>query len=157
MTFGLAMSAAQGSWAAVKNLVALQVWEYLLKNGWSWYQSCRRPVRRDNQIRSQIDCERAFAQPQNNRPADKTKYSDRMDAVIDYVTTLPSMKSLLSIAKHDYLPHEFEAVCLAPDVYFELKSLKHTEGQLEFISFRLFSYENEVQHLQKFIDTCNVD
>ena len=49
------------------------------------------------------------------------------------------MKSLLSIAKHDYLPHEFESVCLAPDVWFELKSLRHNEGQLEAISFRLFS------------------
>jgi hypothetical protein len=80
-----------------------------------------------------------------------------MDAVVHHVTTLPAMKSLLSVTHHDYLPNEFEPVCLDQDVFFELIDLKVQDGQLEIVKFRLFCHDHDVQHLQSFIDNCNVD
>jgi hypothetical protein len=35
--------------------------------------------------------------------------------------------------------------------------MKHSEGQLESIKFKLFSYEHEIQYIQAFIDRCNQD
>jgi hypothetical protein len=80
-----------------------------------------------------------------------------MDAVVQYVTTLPAMKSLLAVSQHDYLPNEFEPVCLETDVFFELNDVKVSDGQLEMIKFKLYCYDHDVQHLQAFVDTCNVD
>lgn len=169
MTFGLAMSAAQGSWSSVKNLVALQLYDQLVKVAIPWgtwvFQQCRRRKQPEGlrevstTPRATIECERTFKATANTagRAPSATPYSSRMDAVIHYVTTLPAMKSLLSIGQHDYLPHEFEPVELAPDVYFQLREMTHQEGQLDFISFKLFCYEHDVQHLQAYIDTCNSD
>jgi hypothetical protein len=168
MVFGLGMAAAQGSAAAVKNLIALQLWDQCVKHAIPWatwaVQRCRRPPRGTTTVvhttpRAMIECERTFKATANTngRPPSSTTYSSRMDAVIHYVTTLPAMKTLLSIGQHDYLPHEFEPVSLAPDVYFQLKEMTHQEGALDFISFKLFCYEHDVQHLQAYIDTCNTD
>jgi hypothetical protein len=71
------------------------------------------------------------------------------------VTTLPAMKSLLSVTHHDYLPHEYDAVVLEPDVYFQLNELKVVDGHLDTIKFVLFCFEHDVQHLQEFVDNCN--
>ena len=108
--------------------------------------------------RASITCERGSQTQQNaNRPVVQTTYSNRMDAVVCFVTTLPAMKSLLSVTNHDYLPNEFEPVCLDNDVYFELIDLKITDGAPEIIKFRLYCYEHDVQHLQTFVDNCNTD
>jgi hypothetical protein len=108
--------------------------------------------------RATITCERGSPPQQNtNRPIQATMYSSRMDAVVFFVTTLPAMKSLLGVTNHDYLPNEFEPVCLDNDVYFELIDLKITDGAPEIIKFRLYCYEHDVQHLQAFVDNCNTD
>ena len=108
--------------------------------------------------RATITCERGSPTQQNaSRPAPSTMYSNRMDAVVFFVTTLPAMKSLLGVTNHDYLPNEFEPVCLDNDVYFELIDLKITDGAPEIIKFRLYCYEHDVQHLQAFVDNCNTD
>jgi DNA polymerase III delta prime subunit len=80
-----------------------------------------------------------------------------MDAVVQYVTTLPAMKSLLSVTQHDYLPNEYDHVCLEDDVFFQLGTLKTADGQVELIEFKLFCYDHDVQHLRTFIDTCTAD
>jgi hypothetical protein len=67
------------------------------------------------------------------------------------------MKSLLAVTHHDYLPNEFEPILLDVDVYFELQDLKTHDGSLDIIKFRLLSYEHDVQHLQSFVETCNLD
>jgi hypothetical protein len=108
--------------------------------------------------RASITCERGSqVQPNANRTVPTTVYSSRMDAVVFFVTTLPAMKSLLGVTNHDYLPNEFEPVCLDNDVYFELIDLKVTDGAPEVIKFKLYCYEHDVQHLQTFVDTCNAD
>ena len=163
MMFGLGMSASSGAWGPLKNLIAFSMFDHLTKvvGGW-WplvYQTCsRRKMGAPSSVRTphaSIECERSFVTLAPNRQP--SQFSIRMDAVVHYVTTLPAMKTLLSIPQHDYLPYEFDLVPLGPDIYFLLKDLKHHDGTLESIRFLLICYEHDVQHLQVFIDTCNVD
>jgi len=116
------------------NMLALNGFELAVKTfpTWSVWTStfcCRR--RKSGSVaevpnstlktpRASITCERGNqAQTSNNRQTTpSTVYSNRMDAVVCFVTTLPAMKSLLSVMNHDYLPNEFEPVCLDNDVYF---------------------------------------
>jgi hypothetical protein len=109
--------------------------------------------------RASIVCERGMPSTAQNprQTTTQTPYQSRMDAVIHFATTLPAMKSLLSVTHHDYLPNEFDPVELDIDVYFELQDLKIHDGQLEIVKFKLFCYEHDVQHLQSFIDNCNLD
>jgi len=153
------------------NLLALQGFEIAVKTfpTWSsWAQSfcCRRnrpttaaPMSALRTPRASIQCERGIgtASQSGNRAPTNSVYSSRMDAVIHYVTTLPAMKSLLSVTHHDYLPNEFEPVCLEEDVYFELMDLKINDGQLEIVKFKLYCYDHDVQHLQMFVDNCSAD
>jgi hypothetical protein len=154
------------------NMLALNGFEIAVKTfpTWSAWASafcCRRrkpgqtvevPQSAVKTPRASITCERGTtAQTNTNRTAPATIYSSRMDAVVFFVTTLPAMKSLLGVTNHDYLPNEFEPVCLDNDVYFELMDLKVTDGAPEVIKFKLYCYEHDVQHLQTFVDTCNAD
>jgi ATPase family associated with various cellular activities (AAA) len=152
------------------SLLALNGFELAVKTypTWSaWTQSlCCRRTRGGPSVpqsilktpRASITCERGVASAQNRggQPV-QGLYASRMDAVVQYVTTLPAMKSLLAVSQHDYLPNEFQPVCLETDVYFELNEVKLTDGQLEMIKFKLYCYDHDVQHLQAFVDTCNVD
>jgi len=154
------------------NMLALNGFEIVVKTfpTWSAWASafcCRRrkpgqtvevPQSAVKTPRASITCERGTPTQANaNRTTPTTIYSSRMDAVVFFVTTLPAMKSLLGVTNHDYLPNEFEPVCLDNDVYFELMDLKVTDGAPEVIKFKLYCYEHDVQHLQTFVDTCNAD
>ena len=143
---------------AVWNILALNLFDIGTKTFpiWSGFLRmfcCRRTQRLQGTPRASITCERAST-PQNKQ---QTTYQDRMDAVIHHATTLPAIKSLLSVTHHDYLPNEFEPVLLDNDIYFELQDIKVHDGQAEVIKFRLFCFEHDIQHLQSFMDTCNVD
>jgi hypothetical protein len=143
------------------NLMAMNLFEIATKtfptwSNWMRANCCLRS--RTNTARATITCERGVSTTtQNNRVQTQTMYQSRMDAVVHYVTTLPAMKSLLAVTQHDYLPHEFEPVCLDNDVYFELLDLKHGDGSLEHIKFKLYCLHHDVQHLQLFVDNCNAD
>jgi len=154
------------------NMLALNGFEIAVKtfptwSAWASALCCRRrkpgqsvevPQSAIKTPRASITCERGTtAQSNTNRTTPATIYSSRMDAVVFFVTTLPAMKSLLGVTNHDYLPNEFEPVCLDNDVYFELMDLKVTDGAPEVIKFKLYCYEHDVQHLQTFVDTCNTD
>ena len=143
---------------AIWNILALNLFDIGTKTFPVWSNfvrasCCRRGTRISKNPRASITCERA-ATPQNKQ---QTSYQDRMDAVIHHATTLPAMKSLLSVTHHDYLPNEFEPVLLENDIYFELQDVKVHDGQADVIKFCLFCFEHDVQYLQSFIDTCNVD
>jgi len=108
--------------------------------------------------RASITCERGVISAQNRGGhAVQGVYASRMDAVVQYVTTLPAMKSLLAVTQHDYLPNEYDPVCLEQDVFFQLNDLKVTDGQLEMVKFTLYCNDHDVQHLQSFVETCNAD
>ncbi len=148
-------------------ILSLNIAEILTKTYPQWWGKvesvlCRRRRGHSAQTRepkASIACERGVSTSvaSNRQTTATTPYQTRMDAVVQYATTLPSMKSLLSVTHHDYLPNEFEPILLDPDVYFELQDLKTHDGALEVIKFRLLSYEHDVQHLQAFVETCNVD
>lgn len=143
---------------AIWNILALNLFDIGTRTFPIWSNfvrltCCRRGKRLSTNPRASVTCERAST-PQNKQ---QTVYQDRMDAVIHHATTLPAIKSLLSVTHHDYLPNEFEPVVLENDIYFELQDIKVHDGQVEVIKFRLFCFEHDVQYLQSFIDTCNVD
>ena len=152
------------------NILALNVFDIGVKtfpiwSAWMKATCCsrrRRPAipSSDSKIpQASITCERGVSTStqQNRGPSQQTVYQTRMDAVVHYVTTVPSMKNLLSVTHHDYLPNEYEPVCLDTDVYFELQELKVTDGHPDIIKFKIFCYEHDVQHLQAFVDNCNAD
>ena len=123
---------------------------------------CRRAIPESpavvRQPRASITCERGVISAQNRGQQQvQGVYASRMDAVVQYVTTLPAMKSLLSVTQHDYLPNEFESVTLETDVLFKLEELKVNDGLLELVKFKLYCYEHDVQHLQSFVETCNTE
>lgn len=123
---------------------------------------CRRAIPEPpavvRQPRASITCERGVISAQNRGQQQvQGVYASRMDAVVQYVTTLPAMKSLLSVTQHDYLPNEFEPVTLETDVLFKLEELKVTDGLLELVKFKLYCYDHDVQHLQSFVETCNTE
>jgi hypothetical protein len=80
-----------------------------------------------------------------------------MDAVVQFVTTRPAIKSLLAMTHHDYLPNELEPMEVDTDIFFQLLELKVKEGAPELIKFKLLSYEHDVQHLQAFLESCTTD
>jgi len=105
-----------------------------------------------------ILCERGVQPVANGqRPTQSTPYQVRMDAVVQYVTTLPAIKSLLAVTHHDYLPNEFEPIQVESDLFFQLLELKLKDGAPEIVKFKLVSYEHDVQYLQSFLETCTVD
>lgn len=110
--------------------------------------------------RASITCERGVSQQTQNGnrgTSQTTIYQNRMDSVVHYVTTLPAMKSLLSVTHHDYLPNEFDPVQLDVDIYFELLDMQVHDGHPDIIKFKLFCYEHDVQYLQTFVENCNTD
>ena len=148
---------------AFRNLLALNIFDLAVKTFPQWWGKvepicCRRRrySRRNREPCASIACERGVSTA-TSANKQSTPYQTRMDAVVQYATTLPSMKSLLSVTHHDYLPNEFEPIQLDSDVYFELQDLKVHDGSLDVIRFRLLCYEHDVQHLQTFVETCNLD
>lgn len=149
------------------NIIALNLYEKVVASYPTWFPSlksfcCRRqrnipatappPAHKD--IRCTILCERIL-QSQNSKTQQPTSSVNRMDSVINYVTTIPVVRNLLCMTQHDYLPNEFEPIMIEPDIYFQLLDLKHNDGQVEQIKFKLFCYDHEVQYLQSFVDKCN--
>ena len=107
--------------------------------------------------RAAITCERGVLQATPQRPVQVTPYQLRMDAVVQFVTTRPAVKSLLAMTHHDYLPNEMEPLEVDTDIFFQLLELKVKDGAPELIKFKLLSYEHDVQHLQAFLETCTAD
>ena len=103
-------------------------------------------------------CERGV-QPVTNgqRPTQTTPYQIRMDAVVQFVTTLPAVKSLLAVTHHDYLPNEYDPIQVESDLFFQLMELKLKDGAPEIVKFKLMTYSHDVQYLQTFLETCTVD
>lgn len=150
--------------APVKNLIYLGLFDYAAKLVPKIWSSCARKnsiianiaPAQAREPKSEIDCERGTNSSQQTKGG-APPFLTRIDAIIHYVTCSPQIKKLFAIANHDYLPHEFDPVMIDADIFFHLKSLEVDDGAVKNIKFRLFSYEHDVQHLQKFIESCNQD
>jgi DNA polymerase III delta prime subunit len=151
------------------NLIAFNLYERIVTSYPTWFPNvkafcCRRqriksatePPPSNKEIKCTIICERIMQSSNNkNQPQQQSTSLTRMDAVVNYVTTIPVIRNLLCITQHDYLPHEFEPIMVEPDIYFQLMDLKHDDGIPSLIKFKLFCYDHEVQYLQSFVDKCN--
>lgn len=82
-------------------------------------------------------------------------FQNRMDSVIYTISKHPDVNQMLSIMNHDYLPYVFNPVLVEPDIYFQLMDIKHDNGNVEMLKFKLFSYEHNSPYIQSYIDTCN--
>ena len=111
------------------------------------------PTLGNEEMSACIECERGVAPQQKG--GQSPPFLTRMDAVIHYVSCSPATKRLLSIANHDYLPHEFEPVRVGDDIYFRLKSVDVDDGNIKNIKFQLFSKQGTIRGLQSFLDSCN--
>jgi hypothetical protein len=151
----------------LKNMILLNLYERIVASYPIWFPiiqtfCCRRqrsnpatpPPPTNKDVRCTILCERILSSS-NSKNQQQTTSLTRMDAVVNYVTTIPAIRNLICMTQHDYLPHEFEPLMIEPDIYFQLTDLKYTDGQVEHIKFKLFCYEHEVQFLQSFVDRCN--
>ena len=164
------MLMGQGKNNAVANIIALNLYEQVIANWSRIYPHikvlfCRRrnvntsaPLPSLTQsVKATISCERMFQVSTNRGSAPSNTSHTRMDSVIHYITTIPAIRNLVCISHNDYLPNEFEPIQIEPDIFFELIDMKHSDGQLESIKFKLFCYEHEIQYIQSFIDRCNQD
>lgn len=100
-----------------------------------------------------ISCERSFSSTNNKQNVGSSH--TRMDSVVHYISSIPAVKNLLCLTHHDYIPNDFEPIELEYDIFFELQDLKHSDGQMESIKFKVFCCEHNIQYLQQFIDKCN--
>jgi len=145
----------------IKTLLTLGVYDYVMRN-LSYFQSLFKtsfepkaaPLEREPM--SEILCERGTNANQSTKNG-APPFLTRMDAIIHYVTCTPATKKLMAIANHDYVPYEFDPVCIDTDIYFQLKSVDCDDGLIKNIKFKIFSYEHDIRHLQTFVDTCNQD
>ena len=150
------------------NLIAFNLYERVVASYPIWFPTmrsfcCRRPKIKpatapppsNKEVRCTILCERILSSSNSKGPQQQTASLTRMDAVVNYVTTIPAIRNLICMSQHDYLPHEFEPIMIEPDIYFQLTDLKYNDGQVEQIKFKLFCYDHEVQYLQSFVDRCN--
>jgi hypothetical protein len=148
------------------NIIALTLVDKAIATFSTWFPQlkslCSRPHKHisspNKQIKATIECERIIVHSNTSKQSQNITTSHvRMDSVIHYITTIPVIKNLICMTHHDYLPNEFDAIEIEPDLYFQLLVLKHSDGQVECIKFRLFCYDHEIQYLQQFIDKCNID
>jgi hypothetical protein len=152
----------------LKNMILLNLYEKVVATFPTWFPvvkgfCCRRqrhqpaspPPPANKEVKCTILCERIMQTTNAKGQQNQTSSLNRMDSVINYVTTIPVIRNLLCMTQHDYLPNEFEPIMIEPDIYFQLLDLKHSDGQVEQLKFKLFCYEHEVQYLQSFVDKCN--
>ena len=158
MAFGMGDSVSR----MLTNYTALNLW-FLNVHGVCCrrqkIQSATAPPPQNKEVRCTIECERNIPQTGSKQSGQSVNNINhvRMDAVISYITTLPVIRNLLCITHHEYLPHEFEPIQLELDLYFQMSTLKHNDGQIETIRFKLFCYDHDIQYLQAFVDKCNHD
>lgn len=158
------------SYKMLFNVIALSLYDKIIAAYPDWFPTVKSFCSRrqkvptvtqhsvSKEIRCTIECQRNIVTSGNKQAqAPQNLNQTRMDAVISYITTLPVIRNLLCMSHSEYLPNEYDPIQIEPDVYFQLTQLKHTDGHVEVIHFKLFCYEHDIQYLQAFVDKCNHD
>jgi hypothetical protein len=165
MTMGMSMGMGRNP---LYSFIGVTVFDKIVSSYSHWYPRlqeifCRRkrlepstPPPPNKTIRATIECERVMKTTGKQGQTVSTS-QNRMDSVVHYVSHIPAVRNLLFVNHQDYLPNEFEPIMVEPDIYFQLTSLKHTEGELDNVKFRIFCYDHESQYLRDFVDRCNSD
>jgi hypothetical protein len=170
MLMNLNTSNSSNSKMMLFNIIFLNLYDRILSSYSSWYPyvssffTFRRKTKpstsqppANKEIKCTIECERILNPTNTKNQQQSTNSHTRMDAVVHYMTTIPAIRNLICMNHHDYLPHEFEPLQVEPDLYFKLLDLKHNDGHVESLKFKLFCYEHDIQYLQSFVDKCNAD
>jgi hypothetical protein len=144
---------------SLRGIFFLQSYDFLLTNFYKLlpyftdFCSKRTPKQLTKTIASEINFERQ----KDDKNQKNTFFINRMDSVIYCASKLPSISKLLSLTHHDYLPYEYDSVKLENDIYFQLIDLRYSDGIVEILKFRLFSYEHQSLFLQEFVEKCSKD
>lgn len=160
----VANSGSRDPFAPIKNIIALGLYEQAMRflpHILSFFSSKNTVIssmipKPERVPKGEIECERGTNATQQTKGG-APPFLTRIDAIIHYVTCTPNIKKLFAIANHDYLPYEFDPVMIDTDIFFKLKTLEIEDGTVKNVKFTIFSYEHDVHHLQKFIDSCNQD
>jgi hypothetical protein len=156
----LSLGIGAGPWALI-NYAGVMGLDLVLRTYGTWSTWwCRRPrpqqTHQGREIRAAVTCERTVPAT-NARQQNPSMFLTRLDAVIHYVANNPALRNLLSVTHHDYIPYDYEPIPLDNDIYFQLSDLKVDEGQLTTMKFKLFCYDHDIRHIQRFMDSCNTD
>jgi hypothetical protein len=147
---------------SIKTFAAITLFEKVMQTFpvWSSYlfgmcskRTKSQPPPQNKEIKAEI----LFERQKDDKKGTPTFFQNRMDAVIHSVSKVPTICHLLSITHHDYLPHEFNAIKIDTDLYFQLLDVKHQEGNIEGLRFRIFCYDRESLFLQNYVENCNID
>ena len=152
-----------GSGGGAKSFIIVSIFERLVQFFPQWsaflFSSCRR-----KQVSSEppppnkeISAEILFERNKEEKKSTPTFFQNRMDAVIHSVSKVPSICHLLAITHHDYVPYEFNPIKIDVDLYFQLLDIKHSEGNIEGLKFKIFCYEHESLFLQSYVESCTTD
>jgi ATP-dependent 26S proteasome regulatory subunit len=95
-----------------------------------------------------------FERQKEEKNSKNTFFQQRMDSVVHTISKIQGITKLLSITQHDYLPNEFELIKVEDDIYFQLLEVKHFDGLIEFLKFKIVSYNHESLFLQNFVESC---
>jgi hypothetical protein len=104
-------------------------------------------------MKSIISCEHFITH--NTKTPQQPNISNKLDAVLYYITTIPSINSLLLTSYQDFLPNNFDMIEIENDIYITLVELKYNDGKVDHIKFNITSKEHDIQYIQTFIDKCN--
>lgn len=160
---GILLSMMKGGAGSFLNYVGVNLLDIAIRTypSWSNWFFPRRPGASDTAngrpIRAAVTCERTIPATSNTRQQTPSMFLTRLDAVIHYVSNNPALRNLLSVTHHDYIPYDYEPIALDNDIYFQLMELKVDDGQLQTMKFKVFCYEHDIRHLQRFMESCNVD
>jgi hypothetical protein len=160
----LKMQMVMSGLGGARSFMLVSVFERLMHTfpSWSTYaiSVCRRSPRhaeRPPPPNKEIKAEILFERNKEEKKGQPTFFQNRMDAVIHSVSKVPSIRHLLAITHHDYVPHEFDPIMVDTDLYFQLLDIKHSEGNIEGLKFKIFCYEHETLFLQSYVETCSTD
>jgi len=153
-----------GVGGGARSYVVVSVFDKIIQTfpAWSGYlfSFCRRhnrnpenPPPPNKEIRAEI----LFERHKEDKKNQATFFQNRMDAVIHSVSKVPAIRHLLSITHHDYVPYEFDPINIDSDLYFQLLDIKHAEGTIEGLKFKIFCYERESLFLQKYVESCTTE
>lgn len=152
-----------GSGGGAKSFIIVSIFERLVhffpQLSAFLFSSCRRKQASSEPPppNKETSAEILFERNKEEKKSTPTFFQNRMDAVIHSVSKVPSICHLLAITHHDYVPHEFSPIKIDADLYFQLLDIKHSEGNIEGLRFKIFCYEHESLFLQSYVESCTTD
>ena len=147
--------------SSFQSLILYTIYEQTVKNlpaitNWILSQLRQKPTTGETatltgkEPRAQITYER-----QSNEGDKRGKTDQRTESIINYVCSLPEVKSLLYCGV-EYVPNFNDRIRISDDVWFKLEDYQrmvdNMRSPMETIKFTLSTYNNDIKHLHQFVD-----